>query len=501
VATLFTPLHRLGSRLTEDLPQYGGIPVVNIFHARDVAEDAFLVGIDLSVPMDCDGMVEVEQIQGPSADAMRTTAVFPACSYDSLRSSGIYSKEEEEEGGEASNHPRRAEITSYLYHIKLAQDTAFSVIAGGKNLQAFLMPPSSRALARDRPDFRQGRFVEDIIDFETMLSMGQIEAIQIGSISFPVASVVYATGKSMGTQGELQMTEYGFVAAIEDGKCPEDPDGIIQPSCLAVLNVHCQTFPEDAVISLNEVDPDFYAICLLLDIELLWGRNFQSDRELTVAVAGVYGRNRLVARSPYESVLLSLHLIPAALVLMSSIDTMSSQVEVVAPNIGALYIFFMALPLLMSLVAIAVVAACKKRKSSKRFVIPDEPWKLAAVGNETNAFPSKRRNCHEEFPEATADLQYGILGRESGTQRMVLGILLPGMTKKNNHHHGGNGYAYGQLGGSNGGTMPSSSHTTPPTTPTSSPKRSRKNQNSRQSNRSLDQPSLSLPQVVHEIAL
>jgi hypothetical protein len=77
---------------------------------------------------------------------------------------------------------------------------------------------------------------------------------------------------------------------------------------VALLNVHsCQTFPEDAAILLDEIDPDFFAVCLLLDIEIIWGRNFKADEELAVAVAGVYGRNRLVARGPYESVMMSVH--------------------------------------------------------------------------------------------------------------------------------------------------------------------------------------------------
>jgi hypothetical protein len=162
--------------------------VANIFHARGIHEGAFLVGVDLSLPMNCEGMVEVEQVQGPEADSITTTAVFPGCSYDSLRSSGIY----HEDGGSSD----RAEITSYLYHIMLPQGTDFSVIAGGKNLNAFIMPSSSSALARDCPDFRNGRVVDDIIDFETLFSMGQIEAIQIGTISFPVVSVEYSRQES-----------------------------------------------------------------------------------------------------------------------------------------------------------------------------------------------------------------------------------------------------------------------------------------------------------------
>jgi len=478
------------------LPEYGGIPVGNIFHARDIAEGAFLVGIDLSLPVECEGMVEVEQVQGRSTDVVTTTALFPACAYDSLRSSGIYRNEE---GGDTRENLRRAEITSYLYHSQLAQDTDLSVIAGGKNLQAFYMPALSRALARDRSDFRKGRIVEDVIDFETMSSMGQIEAIQIGSISFPVAYVVCATGKSIGTQGGIQMTEYGFVAAIEDGNCPEDPDGVIQPSCLAIINANCQTFPEDTAFLLNDIDPNFDALCILLDIELLWGRNFQSDSELAVAVAGVYGRNRLMARGFFESVLMSLHLIPAALVLMSSIDAMPSEVETVTPNIGALYIFFMALPLLMAFVALAVA----KKKSSKEFVIPDEPWKLAAVGNETKAFPSKRRNCHEEFPETTANLQYGVLGRDASTRRVTLGIILPAKTKGNQKHPGNSQTQYSPSIAS-GGTMsplPSPPSTPATLSPRSTKKRLGRSKNGHSGQSSRKDPKQALPEVVHEISL
>uniref|UniRef100_A0A7S1BR19 Transmembrane protein n=1 Tax=Corethron hystrix TaxID=216773 RepID=A0A7S1BR19_9STRA len=433
---------------------YAGIrsSFLSIFSAREADYDGYLTGIDLMQPLKCEGMIETEQIQGYGNypynggiydDQLFVTSTLPKCDFSHLRSSGIFLS--------PLAPMDRVKVTAILqiYNEDTINVYHATVTVNGEKFSRFFVPPASRRLAKDRSDPRLGRLVESVlvttgsnIDLSSY-RFGSIDTVNIGSVSFRVGAAVLVAGKPVidltQTQNDdlnvnYEYRDYFVVVEIKESVCPLDPDGYTAPSCLAIVNLVCQTFPEESAAPWDKFEciegicddlKSFGSLCTIQGANIFWGENFRADNRFAAAVAGVYGRNVRLSNGPRMDLYLKMHLIPAAVVLMASLDTMPAVKMVEIVQIDGIYIFFTLLPLL-STVLLFFMGRVAQRRGLNIFSIPIRGWEMAVVGSE-NVEVEPRLSTSENFPRKVGELRYGIVDEQVGEDgKPQLGVKLYG---------------------------------------------------------------------------
>ena len=393
--------------LTEKSPTDNNVYDHHIWLANGTS---FITGIDWAIPVECDGVREISQVQGlDNTDFRNSTALVPNCTFGSLRELGIYE----------NPRPRRSEITAWFWKDRAGNeagtDSGLGLIFDGSFVTEFSVKRSARSLARQRPDWKRGR------------ELFGIKGIQLGNMTIPLKTVVLASGGeypgSVGIGGGLnsltltRRSMYILVGEV-DGDCPPEPgSGTQDRSCITVSKIACETFPEDYVPqayrdnmeifqSIAQLSPDSSA-CTYVSLEILWGRNFEADAQLVIAVAGVYARNAKSITDAVNQVYFSLHVIPAALFSLSSVDTWPGVQQGVRPVINGLYIFFILLPLILSIICLVLVLFLNHRKA----IFPVSFWDMMILGTEIDPtlLPPPRENTKKEFPPENETLHIGYL--------------------------------------------------------------------------------------------
>ena len=308
-----------------------------------------VVSIDMKIPLTCTdiAMTPVNQTQGQAENLRSYQSLVPDCTFSQVRQSGVY--------GGASD---KVEIVEFASSEVDDRDKMF--LSDGKvQFREFATNPEFRELARDKADWTRGRDVSS-----------RIKGVQYGERYFSLKSAVLASGSqdiprayNVGNNVVFDPIKSYLVVGELARECPERPSGGSMEdgngstiSCLAFLTLRCGTFAEDIASIKIEGRPvaDFGSTYLKREdqtcsfdwFKIVWGRNFKVDNELVAVVAGVYGRVRPVEfGSGLESLNFGWHSIPAALLALSTLQSLPSMRLVVRPRINGMFIFFMLLPL------------------------------------------------------------------------------------------------------------------------------------------------------------
>ena len=321
---------------------------------------SFLTAVNLSIPLECDGfnhstdkfMLEIMEERGNRLD-FKAISKIPNCNVLSPRSSGIFDKE----------HVDLVKITSYassqLASLYMQASPNETILSNKK----FAFPVNGLPLARDRTvDFRKGR---EVFGFG---------GVKFGKLDIPLGYTTVASGLMV--QGFTR--QYKLVSQIDPTDCPKDPSQTVNSTCLAVTSLECDLF------STEEEQPfptSTTKYCELVEVELLWGTNFEVDSQLIAAIAGVHGRNAGWANSRQQKQTLTLHSVQAALFMLGSIESSASNEAVQSTSIDAVFIAFMCLPVGMCLIAGLVFLLGMKQIVQ----IPDDGCKMMQMGAERAA--------------------------------------------------------------------------------------------------------------------
>ena len=133
------------------------------------------------------------------------------------------------------------------------------------------------------------------------------------------------------------------------GDCPERPSGRLTEdqggipiSCLAFVGLRFEAFPEDIASFERPAFSISYLVfergqrCTFDWFHLVWGRNFKVNDEL---VTGVFGRVQLVAFGiSFDYLNFQWQCIPAALLALSTLESLPSMNLVLRPRINGLFI-------------------------------------------------------------------------------------------------------------------------------------------------------------------
>jgi len=333
--------------------------------------NSVLAAINREIPLDCsedvmiavrvqrdqdEWMTAIEEHRGH--DDWTTESRIPDCRFTSTRTSGIH-------GVVESN--RRPEITAFAsvgsgLDAKLLIGNQGSVDDGS----TFVFPYDGLYLARELPDFREGRRVFDF------------QGVQIGHSHIPFELTVISSGRSLANppsaldptdQNTLRSREYTLISSVKDpeGNCPHDPSGSEDSSCMVTVKITCETFGSeigfggllhgygggDSSGTLDLPSQLEHNCVFDGDIEIIWGRNYAVDPQLLAAVAGIQSRNIGWASTLLRKRTLSIHSIPSALFLLGTLDSRASIEEVRSTTINGIFVAFMCVP-----ACLCVVAGC-----------------------------------------------------------------------------------------------------------------------------------------------
>lgn len=412
----------------------------------DTLDGTTLSTLQTRIPLKCNPLEKMKQIkQSISVDVssgipgykdnIDIFASIPNCDFSQERKTGIYLDEHYD------RENFNITVTSFARYIpKFLPGTNLNApiklrFSNGKDADTFDMPRGARGLARDRTSgWKSGRTVFGITD----IVHNNFYTVKLGKL-------VYANTGSflgMGTTGMgadeniLDSThEYIFVAEI-DGTCPpgvQDPFWDDKSDCLAFIGTYCETFPEDNLgIKVDTaiefgVDIPETSSCNLKSVEYVYGYNFGViDYPFLAAVAGVFARNGVSMRNPYDHIL-SINAVPAALFAMASVTEDVSQKEEVRPVIGLMWILAAISPVTCA----CIVGVLLIKFRNRTLPVPKNSWELLVLGKEEKSSAIEaRKNLTDPFHNPHPSLKYGIVKESPGT---TLGFLHSNTDEKQGH--------------------------------------------------------------------
>mmetsp|Transcript_11374 Transcript_11374/g.23323 ORF Transcript_11374/g.23323 Transcript_11374/m.23323 type:complete len:925 (-) Transcript_11374:431-3205(-) len=360
--------------------RFGGV----FFNTWWMPDDSPIAAMNREIPMTCASLdlAEIEEVMfGFSTydNPIHHTALLPNCTFNGPRSSGIF---QDVEMVEIVEYARFVGITPALD----GPDTGEEILLqrANESFQIFSLSHSQKKLARDRVDWKQGRIVEDAFD-----------TLEIGNVTIGLGRIVLATG-SDAAEGD---TEYTFVGQVQ-GACPDRPSGLSNKStqCIVFIQATCETFEEDFASRYDKVYAPMStdSSCELSDVSVVWGRNFAADSNLVSVVAALYGMIR--PDSTQDIQVFFRNSILSALFLLATLDERPSiEIEVQA-EVNIVYVFFILLPVVLSLLMIFVARQTK----DKLIPIPQSAWDMMVLGQEDPTIP-KRPTRASPFPEMPQD--------------------------------------------------------------------------------------------------
>ena len=335
------------------------------------SENSFLKSINRTIPLFCssnDG-IEIQEERGQEEDSygtFATTSFVPGCIYGGPRQTGIY-------GYDGDND--QVEVTGYVQATADADDVDenIGVYLSSETVDdarsTFNFPISGFPFTRDRVHPRDGR---DVLE---------IKGVRFEDFDIPFQRVVMASGTIQAATTFKK--DYFFVAQVKEGHCPPDPSVRENSECIAVLRVEGNV-PEREGGESNFIDfnpqwgTELAALtATLTSIELLWFRNLSMQDQLLAAIAGVYGRNAAFTINSRRQRTLALNAIPAALFGTSTLRMAPSIDIVESATINGLFIFFIMIPIFISLIAGFVVMM----KYQDLLEIPEDGLEVYQLGH------------------------------------------------------------------------------------------------------------------------
>ena len=389
----------------DDFSVQVGIPC----EAPDETVPLPLAEIPLEIPVSCapgqSTMVPLPQIIWDRfVEPLRHTAYVPNCTLTETRSSGIF------------QNPPSAQILEHARRVTAPDlnDTSASslvnLIVDGSPTPIFQATPEDKKLARDRPDWKQGRRVSGV------------EGAQIGNETIAFSTVILATGGEIfdgfAFQNVEQLRSHRLFATLTDG-CPDRPSGYpltAEMVCFASVELDCPAFDED-----NNVPDDVFFVsgeateCNVMAIQFVWGSNFDMDDELLATIAGAYG---MVRFSDLENTrdYFDIHGALAGLFALGSLDNSTSVETVVRAEINIVYVISMLVPIALAPACFLIALMLRHKK----LTIPGTTWEFLVFGRENPDLPT-RRSKRDKFP-APRDLylQYGPIRPGSSTKALII---------------------------------------------------------------------------------
>ena len=386
----------LFDRTTDDF--VGAPRFDNAFNRDDLA----VASLPLEIALDCSNaeLVSVQQyIRGasPFETFFRSDDRLPNCTFTEERQSGIYR--------ESGDVPPSAEILerSIKFVGLPTGDEVLLQVNGSEPFLEFEASPESKRLARDRDNWRNGR---EFFDVDAILLNG-------GNTTISLGKVVLGTGPDLGLgsrivepggedESFIQRREYGLVAEIL-GDCPERPSGLSTNGtvCYAIVTIGCDLFDEDVAPYVHEVYNPLQSTskCVFDKLTVVWGRGFVADAELITVMGGIYGAVRPQFYDNTDG-LFAFYGPLAALFALANVEERPSISLGVFPVVNVVYVFFMLVPVVLSLVVIVGTFFTRKYCLN----VPSSSWELMVTAKEQSHLFPVRPDKHGKFPEENQDL-------------------------------------------------------------------------------------------------
>ena len=371
-------------------------------------QDSFLVAMDLEIPLECNSgqddmknndenpaippLLRFPETRGVLGDFQATSAV-PDCSFTSTRASSVF----------RADQPPQVQVTAYQSYRQQIDDNDDAVnpenarldlLPAGSNEgvqfqtdddnfndpAVFDFPSAGSRLARDRVDFRKGRTVGGFGGVRIRKSQSTSDLAD-SELLIPFGRTMFASGGVSG-QGKTDSflgRDTVLLSYVDDKEaCGKDPSGATDTSCFVVTSMRCG-------MALVEGNSQYWEMSNRCDqiqqVEMIWGRGVEFDEQLLVAIAGTYGRNLKHSDTLQAKRSLAMHSLLAATFSLASLEYQPSIALSRSTTINTLFLAFMAVPVVLCLVAGAI------RIVGNRQVVPlpDDGMKMWLLANSNDS--------------------------------------------------------------------------------------------------------------------
>lgn len=393
---------------------YGGVSS-SAFYGEKI-----LSKIDMELPLDCStsSMVNVPQtIRGLQSNPLfelvplqNLDATVPNCAFNAPRSTGIFDK---------SNSS--AEILEYMFSY-----TSVLLEKAGTLSPAVTFTFSDRALALDRDDWKLGRVVHDISGMRYGNVTIQLNATVLATADFGPADRLEDIAN--GSEHRFIQSRNYYIVSNVIGACPPLPSGRTKEKnleCLVISQLFCsELFGEDIwpyipsdfagpVAEFSGSPPSEDTTCGVQNAHIVWGRNFVAGAELVAVVSAILTRAQVNPTfQVFQQRVVVRNSILAALFALSTTAEKPSIQPKVSPRINLVFIFFIILPVLATVVIMLVTFKREK------LPVPIDGWQLIVLGREEEEIPTREED-ESEFPEAAAK-NYEFAIREDTSNRKTI---------------------------------------------------------------------------------